>query len=145
MDDSEKLTWVFLAVAFLMGMSYAGWMLGGVRRRRGRKPLPADWWICESCTSVNEPDRATCYHCGRPPTPDARRLPTAPEFHIDQRFGSQKHHPGYMPGELERSGGLLPRSTGAEGGPIPEAVPLPGDREEPGEPLVRGGDEREPE
>jgi hypothetical protein len=91
-DAGAAFDLIVVLILFLVAAG-VGWDLGG-RRRRKPRPLPAEWWICEACRSVNEPDKPICYACDRPRSADAQVLPTADVFRVDQRLGGTRHDGG---------------------------------------------------
>lgn len=76
----------YVGAALVAGMGLA--LVGVLALRFGTRPVarrlesrvPASWWVCEACHSVNADDRDACYACRRPaPAPAAAaRMPTAP-------------------------------------------------------------------
>lgn len=90
MGDPDLIFWVFFLLALMPFAVAAGWLAGGVRRRRPMRPLPGLWWVCGACRSVNPPDRGACYACGAPLPGDPETLPTDPAFTVVQRFGPKR-------------------------------------------------------
>ncbi|HUG29854.1 MAG TPA: hypothetical protein VMQ65_04980 [Candidatus Limnocylindria bacterium] len=63
-----------------------------VARRAGRRLAPVlagEWWICDSCRSVNGAGVARCYSCGSG-RPDGPMLTTDEHPEISQTFGSRR-------------------------------------------------------
>lgn len=80
----------FIIAAIVLGFgAWAGWNFGG---RRNEKPaiLPDRVWLCDNCTSFNDPTHLTCYRCHESRRADAREVEPDPEFHIDQHLGRSK-------------------------------------------------------
>ncbi len=88
--DPETVFWVFFILALMPVAAAAGWLLGGVRRRRRTRELPGLWWVCPACRSVNAPDRRACYACGAPLPDRPETMPTDRDFTIVQRFGPRR-------------------------------------------------------
>jgi hypothetical protein len=81
----------FLVIAaIVLGFgAWAGWTVGG-RRRDKPAILPDRVWLCDACTSFNDPTHLSCYRCHAPRRADAREVEPDPEFHIDQHLGRSK-------------------------------------------------------
>jgi hypothetical protein len=94
--DPELVFWIFfLLIVGAPTAAMAGWLLGGVRRRRrAPKPLPGLWWLCDGCRSVNDPVDLRCYACGRPRPANPRTIRTDRHFEMVQRFGGTRHDGG---------------------------------------------------
>ncbi len=88
MTDDVFLYFGSVVVVFAVA-AWAGWAVAG---RRAPKPqvLPDHVWLCESCTSFNDPTHLTCYRCHRPRAVDAREVEPDPDFKIDQQLGRSK-------------------------------------------------------
>ncbi len=90
----EPLVFFSAAAVVLLFAAWAGWTVGG---RRDRKPpiLPDRVWLCDACTSFNDPTHLTCYRCHQPRAIDAREVEPDPEFKIDQQLGKSKTSIGW--------------------------------------------------
>ena len=90
LEDFRVVLWIALTIAIAVfvvaGVSlllgpFARWIEIRalpivMRRARVHHGLPPDAspWACESCSSVNVPTAAACYHCGVPRPSDAVQL-----------------------------------------------------------------------
>jgi hypothetical protein len=78
-----------LGAAVLAGAALV--VLGAwVARRVGRRlapVMPAAWWACPRCNSVNGAGTDRCYACGAPIPDEGRILPTAEHPETPQAFG----------------------------------------------------------
>jgi hypothetical protein len=64
-----------------------------VRRGLGRRlapVLPAEWWSCAGCRSVNAAGVEHCYRCGAARPPDAAMIATAAHPETPQAFGRDR-------------------------------------------------------
>ena len=86
---------VAVAVAVAIGL------LELARRRAARRlapAMPAGWWLCAVCRSVNATGKPACYSCGAPWTPEAQIVPTADRPEMIQRFGGDRKSTSDRPG-----------------------------------------------
>lgn len=78
-----------LGAAVLAGVALVA--LGAwIARRAGRRlapVMPAAWWACPRCSSVNGAGTDRCYACGAPVPDEGRILPTAEHPETPQAFG----------------------------------------------------------
>jgi len=88
MPDNAPLFFA-AGIAVLLIAAWAGWNVGG---RRASKPkiLPDRVWLCDNCSSFNDPTHETCYRCHQPRKVDARFIEPDPDFHVSQQLGRPK-------------------------------------------------------
>lgn len=86
----DTIVFLIAGIVVLLFASWAGWHVGGWRGNTQPPILPDRVWLCDACSSFNDPTHATCYRCHRPRPADAREIEPDPEFHIDQQLGRSK-------------------------------------------------------
>ena len=86
----DTIVFLIAGIVVLLFASWAGWHVGGWRGNTKPPILPDRVWLCDACSSFNDPTHATCYRCHRPRPADAREIEPDPEFHIDQQLGRSK-------------------------------------------------------
>lgn len=86
-------TYAILVAGVALSAIVAAWFVGRlVARRAGRRLAPvlaAEWWICDSCRSVNGSGVSRCYSCGSG-RPDGPMLTTDEHPGISQSFGNRR-------------------------------------------------------
>lgn len=83
---------ILVGVVVAAGLLLA-WLAGRLVARRAARRLapvlPAEWWVCATCTSVNGGSAAHCYSCGSGRSAGPTML-TDDSPSTDQSFGSTR-------------------------------------------------------